>query len=797
MALRLRLKFIGIFMISFISFLFIMGIGQVLFGEGLDPSWHNALDYAIKNNFQFGDDIVFTYGPLAPYFMNSFASELFWYKVVFSLILSGIVSIQLFGIGMQAGILSTIFLATGFVLNAGDDTFYFSCQIGMLLLLILYRNSNAIRTIIIISSVIILSVFGYIKFTYFLTSIFILVLMAIVLFLQKNKISTYLVLFSFAISQFLIWMLSGQNLSNWFSYMKYSWQYSNGYSDAMSLVGSNTTIVVGLLLAFLLCICVIYKVMLVKYRENYSFLLFFLSIVGIGFIAWKEGYVRHDLHYTQFFMYLIVAPAFVIVLLKNFRDSNKSVEGRIIVSLKFMDNKNEKLIKTGHLRICCLVMISVISIMTINYAFYKNFLSFELVRGKITVTKSNLSNLFHLKEHLASLEAQTVAYQLANEIPKIKAIVQEDTIDIYNYNQSRLISNNLNWVPRPAFQSYAAYTSGLLKINEKHILQKPSEYVLFSNETIDNRLPLLDDNLWVRSLFHRYTPIFNDKGYLLFKRDDNVHALPKLDIVAERNVKFNEEFTLPNLSNPLYITAQFEETLKGKLGTLLFKPPIVEIVVTLEDQQSRTFRIIPEMISEPTLISSVLMGNKDVLKFLSGQNINKVVSVKFQVKNSSFYHTNIHISLFKDISYTKLPIENYRSLTAVWQNVMNKEPQNISSPIEYDMLKEYGVDALFLHPPAEIVFPIEKETKAHATFGLTSGAKQPNMSNGINFYWDAEVNNEWVNVATFNYGPDKYNQEWVSLDMDIPDGATRIKARIDGAGDTGYDWFIIKEIMIN
>jgi len=56
--------------------------------RGLDPSWVLGLSWAIEEGLEFGQDIVFTYGPLAhlfvttvanPYVETAIAAQLFVY----------------------------------------------------------------------------------------------------------------------------------------------------------------------------------------------------------------------------------------------------------------------------------------------------------------------------------------------------------------------------------------------------------------------------------------------------------------------------------------------------------------------------------------------------------------------------------------------------------------------------------------------------------------------------------------------------------------------------------------------
>ena len=68
-----KVEIVGYFVILFCAFLiypsfFSMGVfplgAENYFWSSLDPSWSLALSYANENNFVWGKDIAFTYGPL-------------------------------------------------------------------------------------------------------------------------------------------------------------------------------------------------------------------------------------------------------------------------------------------------------------------------------------------------------------------------------------------------------------------------------------------------------------------------------------------------------------------------------------------------------------------------------------------------------------------------------------------------------------------------------------------------------------------------------------------------------------
>ena len=50
-------------------------------------------------------------------------------------------------------------------------------------------------------------------------------------------------------------------------------------------------------------------------------------------------------------------------------------------------------------------------------------------------------------------------------LPRISAVVAGRTVDVFGYRQGIAILNGLNYVPRPIFQGYSAYTPSLIELN--------------------------------------------------------------------------------------------------------------------------------------------------------------------------------------------------------------------------------------------------------------------------------------------------------------------------------------------
>lgn len=98
--------------------------------------------------------------------------------------------------------------------------------------------------------------------------------------------------------------------------------------------------------------------------------------------------------------------------------------------------------------------------------------------------------------------------------------LREGTADIYSHEQSDLIASGNRWNPRPVLQSYSAYTPALAWANRDH-LQGPAapDTIFFRAETIDGRLPALDDGPSWFALLEHYRPENLQGGFLSLRKE--------------------------------------------------------------------------------------------------------------------------------------------------------------------------------------------------------------------------------------------------------------------------------------
>jgi hypothetical protein len=154
-------------------------------------------------------------------------------------------------------------------------------------------------------------------------------------------------------------------------------------------------------------------------------------------------------------------------------------------------------------------------------------------------------------------------------------------------------------------------------MNEKHLLSAAAPTnIIFRLQTIDNRIPALDDGLSWPTIINNYEPGNIDVGFLYLKQKGSKNISPEKVEVYQRKCSLNEEVLMPtDTSNMLFAQFDISQTTIGRLVTALYQPEPMEITITLKDGSIRTHRMIPGM-SKSGFILSPFIENVDEFKTL-------------------------------------------------------------------------------------------------------------------------------------------------------------------------------------
>ncbi len=471
---------------------------------GLDASWTQSFAYAFKNGYQAGVDYIYTYGPLGYFYhsLSSYDADLFYSFMAWRIIMG--LLIAAFFVAIASKIDGKIekflyfFLLTVVISSFPTDPLHFLVITGVVILAIKTLPSfkkNPGRSAILIGVILcFLAVLSLTKFTHFvLVSLGIFAITVMVWHLYSVLVALAIPL-TFAIFIMIVWLIIGQSPSNFPDFIANSLQIASGYGEAMSILFTPTEIKLamacfGIMTPLVLLACFI------KPLKFERFVIAGFIMLGL-FLAWKAGFIRQGLHERIFFAFAVIVPLFL--------DYNRDMNVMLLFVYKAL----------RYLAIfTALAGLFVVVGTSLNYKPH-NFIGKWNKR-----VVNNFHTLLHLQQHKENNEKIVVNFKLQYDLPNIRESVGQSTVDIFSWEQGVLFLNELNWHPRPVFQSYTAYTPSLIATNgDFYASDKAPEFVIFKLQAVDWQFPLMNDAEAIKIVLRDYQPLLSEKGYLLLKR---------------------------------------------------------------------------------------------------------------------------------------------------------------------------------------------------------------------------------------------------------------------------------------
>jgi hypothetical protein len=559
----------------------------------LDSSWKMVVQYAFDHSWQFGTDIIFTFGPLGFLSSGLFDPESYKWLVLLWTFHAVLLVATLSALAPRGS--AKLLVATVLLAVAGGAVFHHDAYVIMspFMLLVLYTTRPDSKWLIFGWSVF-LAVLALSKFTIFPAALPILFLIALTDLLRFRRLP--LSLLSFTLSFFVLYRVSGQRFASLQPFFASVWDISSGYSHAMHVRGPASEIFAFALIAVALLLCVLI-VEVRRARDEHHWLAavsLMLALLLSVFVSFKSGFVRHDGHSLIAWGGLILASTVLAGRAKLV--SGKSSASVAIVAIGFISFGLTLAAFHHHLRFFP------------SQSFSPSYLWTRSTGAAHTV--------FTWNAHLQLLEQQHQA-ALANIRAQHPLGHIDGTVDVFDINQAVVIAANLDYKPRPVFQSYSAYTAPLIRRNLEFFesANRPQN-VLLQLVPVDYRLPSLEGGpVWLR-LINDYDLLGSRAEFLLLhqRRHPGDLALSRLSQISS---KPGDIIPVPQIEAPLFVRITLRNNLAGKLISALFRESFVYIDTQLAPGQWRSQRFIPSMASEGFLLSPLIDDTADFAALLA------------------------------------------------------------------------------------------------------------------------------------------------------------------------------------
>lgn len=559
---------------------------------GLDPSWVFSMNEAVAQHLRFGKEIIFTFGPYASIYTQSYhpATD---HLMVFGSLFLGLcyaVSLLYLAKGKEPYFLfallvfligyihsrDALLLSYPLILGACVSKFIsddvqrekVNPQPWQILIIALFFAPFGLLPLVKGSLLLICGATAVVIFSYFL-------------YHHYYKLALISLISPIAATA-IFWVLSGQSLIFLSSYFVGMSQIISGYTEAMASQGSNKEISAYLLAS----IAILWT--LLNYDKTTTSIKVFLSLCFalFLFIAFKGGFVRHDGHAIIAGTSLVIA-----VLIIGLISADKRLVIALLISIIAWAYIDKSYINTSTRQVFENIRNTYVG-------------AWDGLRSRMTES-NNLQNRF---EH--SLDEIRKEYAVAT---------LQGTTDIYSYDQAYLLASINKWNPRPIIQSYSAYTPKLAQLNEQHLRGNSApDNVLFRVQPIDGRLPSLEDGLSWPALFDNYAVIRLDNDLAYLREKQTIKGNSTFDVIYEGTLKTGEEAVLPTTSAPIYARIDLKPTLLGKLLGIVFKPPQLKMTLKLKDGMSKDYRVLSNMMNSGFFISPLVDNTKDFVVLATG-----------------------------------------------------------------------------------------------------------------------------------------------------------------------------------
>lgn len=686
----------------------------------LDPSWAQALGWALVHGLQFGTDLVFTYGPLG-WFAHSawqpelFAWELLAFELVFKLALCVFLARAI--VRVRGPALKLLFALLLLVPDPGAEAFYFASVVALSAWLLEHTPArrapapSAKELLRALPAWSLLSVIAWIKFTYLLLVVAAIVVVVGRLFLHGARGAARRHAAVASLALLALWCACGQNPLHLFAYVTSSWQVARGYAQAMSARADELDVVLGVasLAAGFLFVASSW------WRAGPRELLPRLALFAAGaFVAFKAGFVSAGSTTITCFGYALWAPWFLehggAPAGTRAHRWTLAAGRALALALALWGYQRAQMASTGGT--------------TQPLAAWNQVLAAHW---------DSIGALDVLPEAYR-LERAALAEQY--DLPRVRERVGAAEIDVFQVELAVLFLNDLHWRPRPVFQSYAAYTEALAERNAEHFRsERAPPFVLWRFDTVDNRLPGFDDAPALIEVLRRYRPVLSEGGYLLLERSAEEPAEARVEMALHRDVAFDERVELPPFDDRGgVLRLDLRPTLAGALRGFFFQWPRVELEIETDGGQKSAFRIVPDAARAGVLIDPWMCGQDAVENACSGGTSQRVIALRVlgpEAVRSAFQPA---IGLVYEHHAGLVPPFDPAKARELRFSMFERAPASTRETTPFERGAIDGRAVLVVHAPSELLWELEPgRWRVDARFGIVPPADGSICTDGATF----------------------------------------------------------------
>ncbi len=554
----------------------------------LDPSWQEMLVRGWVENWQYGPDFAFTYGPLGffvtDYHLGAEGAVARLLGLYFGQLVFAAAIIWLLGaITLWRRVLLVLAVAALHTRHWSDGPYLLF--IALVVVRRLIPGEEAARSGAWAGA---LAFFAHVKFSFAVLGLAGVGLAVLVAALRRRWTVALGIGAGYGLAFLGFWLLAGQALTNLPPYLVNALEIIKGY-DMMALDEPVRKTLAG---AALVGWCGFVLLAHLRKNRDLGTLATVVFLGALGFMLWKHAFTRAGAGHMGS---LPITLVYLTVTLAAYF----SPEGKF------------------H---------------RLDYAWVAGFAalglgllgSWEFLSGTPRRLRENVTGLARGPGLTAKWQAELATVRDREALAARLGLVGRGSVDVYDFNQGVALLQSLNFRPRPVPQGYTVYTPRLGELNRRHYAgDRAPDFVLWRMGTIDARFPSQDDASLFPIVWERYRVDETMGDYLLLKKE----AKSRLWSAGEhtflrRSLRLGETLELPTTAADaiIWLKLKATPTFPGRLRKLAYKPATLFMHTEEQVRGREEWRILTRVAEDPGfLLQPVLTSNVEFADFMKGE----------------------------------------------------------------------------------------------------------------------------------------------------------------------------------
>jgi hypothetical protein len=580
-------------------------------GPGLDQSWRIGLTLATEHGLRFGQDVVFTFGPLGFALQGIADPPLAAATAAVNALLAAVAAVGVWSaLSGRGSPVVRVLGAAAVVVFATNVTLDYVAAIGVVALLVRAgRYPRAAPWVGLgVGAVALVGLLS--KYTLGLDALAAGTAVWLVAAVRgpsrRRRAALTGAAAGYGITALGLLAAFGFSPGALDAYLGGAVAISNGYSAGMALPGPAAQLAAALAVAVAVLAVAGAAARAGKPEQA-------LLAAVVMFLAWKHGFVRQDGHVVYYFGTMaVVAPLLATVL----RGGPGLALGTATTAL------------------------ALATFLWAQSASFGALVLFDPAR-----IAHGAAYLAHPRVSEARIAERTGTALWSDRLPPAAAArIGTATFDVIPWETAIVRANGLHWAPLPVFQAYAAYTPSLDRLNRDALAAHGAEYELYRYISIDGRFPFSDAPATTAELLCRYAVAVphlttaNGDSYVLLRRRAGAHCdgepLGGVDAPA-----MGAPIAVPPAGSPAaFVVASFgvRPTLVGAARNALWRAPLLFIDVRYADGSVRRWRTVAATLGDGVIVSSAPRDDAEAEAFLAGRPAAAVRSVSLNARPGSF-----------------------------------------------------------------------------------------------------------------------------------------------------------------